>query len=701
MAPDAVFGEIAVRRGFLTREQLDHLLERQARLRDRGNDVTLGEVAQERRVLTSSQVQRILALQEEVGKRARQKRAARSQAITGRLVEEEGQEPGLAFGLVGRSVLGRQPENAVPVSDADCSRQHAVIEFDHEQRQHTVVDLNSQNGTFVNDRAVASPVTLVPGDRIRLGRTVLRYEGLSSGTTDDSPPHPEMPSQIFQETGSFPAIQPSADREPPREDRSGPTRFIYRPNLGMPPAGRSPRLGAALVCPHCWHEFTVENTLFVASHRDLAGDPVLGPDAAQRFLPSRFTPAGNAIDSMGSECHDRACPRCHLRIPRALYDAPPLFLSIVGAPASGKSYFLTALVWELRRVLAEGFHLDFADADAETNQWLNAYEEALFLSADPDRPVYLRKTEMQGDVYDAVGLDGMPVLLPKPCVFVIRPQERHTRVQMGRRDLARNLVLYDNAGEHFQPGMDTSANPGTQHLVRSQAILFLFDPTRDPRFARRCGVRDETGARPQRQDVLLTEMIGRIARQRALPAGEKTDTPLVVVVTKFDVWRSLTPVDLSRSPIRESKTLSVSALDLDTVATAALATRRLLQESCPEIVSVAEGFSRQVFYVPVSALGHAPARGEEGAFAVRPSDIHPLWVTIPMLYVLAQLGLIAIADHPSPVGLAPGVLVEPAGDRIRVRLPEGGIEYVLPPSFAGRTLTCPASGARFRIPALA
>ncbi len=36
--------------------------------------------------------------------------------------------------------------------------------------------------------------------------------------------------------------------------------------------------------------------------------------------------------------------------PAPMMEMEPLFLSILGAPASGKSYFLTAMTWQLRRL---------------------------------------------------------------------------------------------------------------------------------------------------------------------------------------------------------------------------------------------------------------------------------------------------------------------------------------------------------------
>jgi len=141
-----------------------------------------------------------------------------------------------------------------------------------------------------------------------------------------------------------------------------------------PAAIRSLGLNPRVICPHCWHTFVPHETMWVAAHNELMGDPVLGPEKARRFLPSRFTPEGHAIDARGVTCQQLACPRCHLGIPRSAIEAEPLFLSIVGGPKTGKSYLLSAMTWELRKRLPASFALAFSDADTVNNQHLNEDE---------------------------------------------------------------------------------------------------------------------------------------------------------------------------------------------------------------------------------------------------------------------------------------------------------------------------------------
>jgi len=294
------------------------------------------------------------------------------------------------------------------------------------------------------------------------------------------------------------------------------------------------------MCPYCWHRFKPEDVLFIANHPDLMGDPVLGPEELQRFLPSRFTPEGLALDSGGIVCPDMACPRCHLRIPAALLNQPPLFISIVGAPGSGKSYFLASMNWRLRTTVPKLFSLSYMDVDAITNHWLNEYEEKLFLQADDVAWQSIDKTEMlkQVGLYRQVTLNGMNVFLPLPCMFSLQSDETSHFCRTTGKPVGRSVILYDNAGEHFQPGADSSMNPGTHHLVHAEGLFFLFDPTKDPRFrriARSDDVQLTQKGTVQRQDVLLVEMIARMRKYLGLGAGARVPKSIVLAVSKADV----------------------------------------------------------------------------------------------------------------------------------------------------------------------
>ena len=48
---------------------------------------------------------------------------------------------------------------------------------------------------------------------------------------------------------------------------------------------------------------------------------------------------------------------------------------------------------------------------------LHEYEETLFMQNDPDKLVAIRKTELQGELYDQVRLSGQLVTLPRPFLY--------------------------------------------------------------------------------------------------------------------------------------------------------------------------------------------------------------------------------------------------------------------------------------------
>ena len=75
---------------------------------------------------------------------------------------------------------------------------------------------------------------------------------------------------------------------------------------------KSLTIRSRITCPHCWNEFAPEESLWISEHPDLIGDTRLGPEYAIRFLPSRFTAEGDAIDSEGQRTSRLACPACHL-----------------------------------------------------------------------------------------------------------------------------------------------------------------------------------------------------------------------------------------------------------------------------------------------------------------------------------------------------------------------------------------------------
>ena len=404
------------------------------------------------------------------------------------------------------------------------------------------------------------------------------------------------------------------------------------------------QLNSIVVCPNCWHRFSPDEILWIASNPNLIGDPVLGADPPLRFLPTRYNIQGNAIDSRGSNCDNMACPRCRLKVPRACIETKPIFLSIAGTPSCGKSFLLASMANQLRAAFPSKLKISFRDADASCNVVLNAFEEQLFYSSQPDVPVRLKKTEEQGDDYASTILEGSPVQLVSPFLFAVSPMDGHPNASDPYK-FSRVVALYDNAGESFAPGSDSANNPVTRHLSQSLATFYCYDPMQDSRMrSQLIGKSDDVQLSSQvvsaRQETVLYEVIERIRRLRGMAQSEKTDRPFMVIVTKYDSWRCMLPdIDLNCVDPIVSRTDGLGAINLRVVREVSRRTRELLFKSSPDLVGAVESLTSSAWFIPVSATGVPPQTDPVTKITgVKPADLKPIWCEVPMLVALALAG---------------------------------------------------------------
>ncbi|MBQ4081576.1 MAG: hypothetical protein II596_12940 [Thermoguttaceae bacterium] len=438
--------------------------------------------------------------------------------------------------------------------------------------------------------------------------------------------------------------------------------------MSKSPVNAKRRLLKTVVCPHCWTSFPPEDVLWIAESPALVGDMKLGETEHERFLPTEFDLRGFALDANGYSCREFACPHCHLHIPAASLEASTIFMSIVGAPSSGKSYYLASSTWRLRKILPKKFKVDFTDAEPEMNRRLQEYESLQFLSEE-DRIVRIDKTEEQGDLYNSVQYDDQTVVYPQPFIFLASPARDHPN-RSKASSLSKTVCLYDNAGESYLPtrDSDSSSSPVTRHLGRCGCLFFLFDPTQDARFRAACRVvsndpqldegdrNDEFRRSPIRQEAVFSEMTRRIRATRGMYMNDRFKEPLVVVVTKLDVWQNLLPSnEFRKDPVSTAyyEGTVYSYLRVDRVKAVSERLRSLLMKRTPDFVSSAESFAEEVIYIPVSATGVSPEIDPTtGRSGFRVKNINPIWVDVPMLYALSRLTNGVVPAHSADVGTA-------------------------------------------------
>ncbi|MBC2607271.1 hypothetical protein [Pelagicoccus albus] len=386
-------------------------------------------------------------------------------------------------------------------------------------------------------------------------------------------------------------------------------------------------------CPYCWKPFSQGDALNIAVHESLTGDPILGSHIKLRFEAERFNHLGQALDSEGVASVDLACPHCRGRLPPSFFAQPQHILSLVGAPSSGKSYYLSVLLKQLPGELIQSFSANLQDGDPSGNAQLNEMKNRLFSATTPE-DAFISKTDFEGVMYERLYRDGKLVPLPRPFVYYLQ--------RLDAPETRASLVFYDNAGEHFKPGIALEDSPGALHVASSSGLLFLFDPSSSPAFRKQLRRKRDPQLRTQvsdEQDTILSELGVRVKKMRALESFEKVDTPLAIIVGKLDLWQNLLPEGSLHIP--EDRPLNQKEIDENSHQV-----RSLLARLCPTITANAESISSKVRYFPVSSLGHSPREISSGPLAGRlapnPKRLNPILATTPALWILSQ-------QDPSPI----------------------------------------------------
>jgi len=128
---------------------------------------------------------------------------------------------------VGRTHLsvGRSPRAQLTIDDPFASRLHAEVWHDGEAGW--VSDLGSSNGTFLNGSRIGGAVQIFPGDRIRIGETLLTFETTEAVTQTAPQPQPLVDSRTSRDLAALIASvqqatgSPAAAAAPPPRDLFG------------------------------------------------------------------------------------------------------------------------------------------------------------------------------------------------------------------------------------------------------------------------------------------------------------------------------------------------------------------------------------------------------------------------------------------------------------------------------------------------
>ncbi|QDV48749.1 FHA domain-containing protein [Gimesia fumaroli] len=135
--------------------------------------------------------------------------------------------------------VGRDLECDIRVSDTDVSRMHCQIKI--RDGKLFVDDLESRNGTFINDIAIETETPLQTGDQLRIGPMVFELAGTKTRIKKPSNLEPDKAAPLSDDDISSWLSEEVSEEE---ASSAGDTTVIPTSNIpptGVPPAPKPPK----------------------------------------------------------------------------------------------------------------------------------------------------------------------------------------------------------------------------------------------------------------------------------------------------------------------------------------------------------------------------------------------------------------------------------------------------------------------------
>jgi Tol biopolymer transport system component len=154
-------------------------------------------------------------------------------SVAPKLEVTRGENSGDVFKVKLATRIGRERDNDVVLLDLKSSRYHAEIYLDG--GEWLLTDLDSANGTFLNNRSLSEPTILKNGDRINIGETELVFttaEPTGSAHSAAGPPPPVQVPRRGEASGSFskagaPKTSPAPAKKAPVAVSAGSSRLVW------------------------------------------------------------------------------------------------------------------------------------------------------------------------------------------------------------------------------------------------------------------------------------------------------------------------------------------------------------------------------------------------------------------------------------------------------------------------------------------
>jgi len=380
-------------------------------------------------------------------------------------------------------------------------------------------------------------------------------------------------------------------------------------------------------CPNCFEIFSLKDSKFrcVSSRTDCSRSV----DPVSQAKWEDMSPKGKVIEfpnkrkfRRSAECtsckrksNRRICPNCHSDLPPGFGAISNMTLAIVGAPASGKTHYIAALVNKLAKDIAPGFEMTFFAADEETT---NRYRREYFKPLFEDHQL-IEKT-LSGAANTSVR---------KPLVYVLRNGGGGLFGDWGAKTVI--LSFFDSAGEDLINEQETSAY--ARHVIHSDAIIYLIDPLAMH------AVKKKGGSGAANTTVAPIDILTSVVRLKET-LGKSTmklttiRTPIAIATTKFDAVEKEYASNLR---IHKKPTHYPDYKPEDAQTVSSEVESQIIKWDEAAFVNFVKTRFSDFHYFGVSALGQQPV--ETGGVETV-SDVEPHRVEDPLLWLLNEKGII-------------------------------------------------------------
>ena len=397
-----------------------------------------------------------------------------------------------------------------------------------------------------------------------------------------------------------------------------------------------------IICPFCFKKFRKSKIWFRCENKTCKGPDKNNPypkndekidkywgNMGPKLYP--FLPSFSIFGSETAKCpvckettHKVICPECHNSLDKEMLQDDTSIISIIGGKSSGKTNYITVLIWEL---IKRGYTFDAIHEVVTCGDYVvgkNSYTTAYRYTNDFYNQLYEKRK-----VHAPTEITETSKAYKVPLIYRLTIGESSRGKGKGKSVF---LVFYDTAGESFTS--NERIHEYAEFLRNSAGIIFLLDTWGIS--ALKPKIEKITNEKPLPFDYIFENIKEYMRQKMTAKDREKFKSkPFAFAFSKIDTI--LTDKDFDINGLKmdmNSSFLTDKKLSLSDLYGMHMGLNNFLID-CDEsnfLKSLGTHFGEKVTFFGFSALGQMPENGEVK------QNIEPYRALDPLVWILYELG---------------------------------------------------------------